>query len=115
MIFMTLFWLMMAFADSEKFDPRYDIFSNKYEAGPYLLYDCEAKHWVCTEEITYKECEEKRKAEVLSDVNTHHSCAPVGKFVGKKSCYDRQLFMVSQNFGSRVCVRDVWKNKVVRD
>lgn len=97
------------------FDPRTDIISDKYEAGPYLIYDCQDKHWVCVMEPFYKECEEKRSRDLASADTVYHSCAPIGVFPTKKSCFQRQLFMTTHNHGKRFCIKDSWKSKAVKD
>lgn len=63
-------------------------------------------------ESYYQECQAKR------DLDNHEKkerirCAPIGNFPNKKSCFQRQLFMVSQNFGSKVCVGETWKEKEI--
>lgn len=94
-------------------DPPRDIISDNYEAGPYLIYDCVEKHWTCVKEPYYKECQEKRARDHKKPNNVYHSCAPIGLFPTKKSCFQRQLFMISQNHGTRVCVKEEWKEKAV--
>lgn len=96
------------------FDPRTDIIADNYEAGPYLIYDCEEKHWVCVMEAFYKECEEKRKNDLTAE-GLYHSCAPVGVFPTKKSCFQRQLFLTTHNHGKRFCIRDDWKEKNIKN
>ena len=96
------------------FDPRTDIIAENYEAGPYLIYDCQEKHWVCVMETFYKECEQKRSRDLASTDNVYHSCAPIGVFPTKKSCFQRQLFMTTHNHGKRFCIKDDWKSKNVK-
>lgn len=110
-----LFLIISQVHAAENFEPS-DLIAYNYDAGPYLIYDCVEKHWTCVAESFYKECETKRTREVASsDHRIHHTCAPIGEFPTKRSCFDRQLFMVSQAFGTRFCVRDVWKTKVIKD
>ncbi len=94
------------------FDPKVDIIADNYEAGPFLIYDCKEKHWVCVTGPYFKECEEKRLAEA-GLTGTHHSCAAVGEFPTKKSCFQRLLFMTTHQHGSRFCIKDEWKGKAV--
>ncbi len=96
------------------FDPKTDLIADNYEAGPYLIYDCEEKHWVCVMEEFYKECEEKRKND-LKENGLYHSCAPIGLFPTKKSCFQRQLFLTTHNHGKRFCIRDEWKEKNIKN
>lgn len=94
------------------YDPKVDIISDEYEAGPFLIYDCEKQTFVCVLESYYKECLEKRtKAQHFKDLNVN--CAGVEELKNKKSCFQRQLFMVSQNMGSRFCIGTEWKQKEI--
>ncbi len=95
------------------FDPKVDIIAENYDAGPYLIYDCKEQHWVCVMESFYKECEEKRGRDLAGANTVYHSCAPIGLFPTKKSCFQRQLFMTTHNHGKRFCVKDSWKPKAV--
>ena len=91
-------------------DPHADIISDEYEAGAFLIFNCEKKHWVCVLETHYKDCQDKRLEEVKKGGVTH-SCAPIGQFPSKKSCFQRVLYMTSHNYGDRFCVKTEWKEK----
>jgi hypothetical protein len=98
------------------YDPYTDIISDEYEAGAWLIYDCKAKSFVCVLESYYKECADKRLLDNNSEeTNFRHSCAPMGSFPTKKSCFQRQLFLTTHNMGTRFCIKDEWKQKIVRD
>lgn len=118
-LFLILIYASVCWSDDQPkslagFDPRTDLIADNYEAGPYLIYDCEEKHWVCVMEEFYKECEEKRKKD-LTESGLYHSCAPVGTFPTKKSCFQRQLFLTTHNHGKRFCIRDEWKEKNIKN
>jgi len=112
---LALFMFSFASFSEEKgvagFDPKTDIIADNYDAGPFLMYDCKEKHWVCVMEEFYKDCEDKRKREIASVNETKHSCAPIGSFPTKKSCFQRQLFLTTHNHGDRFCIKDEWKSK----
>lgn len=114
MLYILLFLTTFAYGQINKspagYDPRTDVISEKYEAGAYLMYDCEEKHWVCVLEQYYKQCEANRAEDNLQR-KLEARCAPIGALPTKKSCFQRQLFMVGQNFGTRVCLTDSWKQK----
>jgi hypothetical protein len=118
---LMLFCFLLAsniFADSgEKilngYDPKVDIISDDYEAGPYLIYDCLAQHWTCVLETYYKDCQKKRE-EDLHFKAENMRCSPVAQFPNKKSCFQKQLFMVSQNFGNRFCIGPTWQEKEIK-
>ncbi|HXH29459.1 MAG TPA: hypothetical protein VNJ01_01480 [Bacteriovoracaceae bacterium] len=82
-----------------------------YQDGEFLIYNCREKHWACVKSETFDECLEDRNADP-SELDPLHSCAPVGRFATTRSCFDRQSFMSTQAFGTRVCVRDEWKGKI---
>jgi hypothetical protein len=109
-IFLGLFSVFLSFG-ADEFDPQKDIISDDYTAGRFLIYNCEELRWVCVTESLFSSCHENRRSD--SSKKPSHSCAPIGEFPTKESCFQRQLFMVSQNHGKRFCVRDDWKEKNV--
>jgi hypothetical protein len=116
-LFLHLGILSFATADSgEKslagFDPRTDIIADNYEAGPYLIYDCVEEHWTCVTEPYFRECEEKRKQD-LEKNRPRARCSPLGAFPTKKSCFQRELFMTSNNHGQAFCSIGEWKSKEI--
>ncbi len=94
------------------YDGKVDVISENYEAGPFLIYDCVEKHYVCVLEEYYKECGEKRAKDV-HERKEMLSCAPISEHLNKKSCFQKQLFIVSQNHGTRFCVGEEWKQKLI--
>jgi hypothetical protein len=94
------------------FDPKVDIIAENYEAGAYLIYDCEEGHWVCVTAAYYKECELKREQDLQTDL-VRGRCAPLGGLPTKKSCFQRQLFMTGHNHGNRFCILPEWKEKEI--
>lgn len=117
-ILALIFTSVFAMADDQPksiagFDPKTDIIAENYEAGQYLIYDCKEKHWVCVTEEYHKECQEKRARDVANTEETIHSCAPIGIFPTKKSCFQRQLFLTTHDHGARFCIVDKWKSKAV--
>jgi hypothetical protein len=86
-------------------DPVVDVISDKYEAGAYLIYDCLEKHWVCVLEEYYRRCEAARKSELVVPDESLHTCAPIGEFPNKISCFQRQLFLTTHNHGARFCLK----------
>lgn len=117
MLFCVLIFSAQAPADDgEKslndYDPKVDIISEDYEAGPYLIYDCVQKHYVCVLESYYKECEENRVYDVaLNKEQTR--CTPISQHLNKKSCFQKQLLLVSRNHGTRSCINQAWRQKEI--
>jgi hypothetical protein len=113
LLFTTVAWSDDRHKFIAGFDPAIDIIADNYEAGAYLIYDCQERHWTCVTEPFYQICQEERSRDVAAE-GVYHSCAPIGALPTKKSCFQRQLFMLSQNHGQRFCVRDEWKTKAVK-
>lgn len=112
-----MFFAPVLLADSgEKvlngYDPAVDVIAENYEAGPFLIYDCVEKHWTCVMESYYKDCQAKREKDI-HEKKLDLTCAPIASMGNKKSCFQKQLFMVSQNFGTRFCIGDDWKQKEI--
>lgn len=95
------------------YDPRVDLISDKYQAGQFLIYDCEEGHWVCVLEEYFKNCQSNRSKEQQLPDELRYSCAPIGSFPNKISCFQRILFLTSQHHGNRFCIKDQWKLKAV--
>lgn len=98
---------------AEDFNPRTDIIADNYEAGPYLIYDCQEKHWTCVSEPFYRNCEEQRKKSTQESLDVH-PCAPIGLFPTKKSCYQRILFLTTHNHGNRFCIKEDLRTKAFK-
>ena len=94
------------------YDPVLDAIADNYEAGPYLIYDCHENHFICVLEAYSKECRLKRRQD-LAERKHHVSCAPITQLPNKKSCFQLQLMMTSQNQGTRFCVGHYWKQKLI--
>jgi hypothetical protein len=72
--------------DIDQSDPYMDAL---YQRGPYLVYDCVTRHWVCTKELEYKRCLDNRK-EALLDYKTILPCAHFDVFNRREDCWQRQ-------------------------
>ncbi len=76
--------------------------SAKYERGEYLLYDCEAKHWVCTVESEFKRCKLQREIDERLE-NPQVSCAPIKKYASNESCIQKQIRLTNADMQNRFC------------
>lgn len=72
--------------DIDQSDPYMDAL---YQKGPYLIYDCVTRHWVCTKELEYKRCLDNRK-EALLDYASILPCAHFDVFNRREDCWQRQ-------------------------
>lgn len=118
--FLLMFYSSLCFSDDGQkvlagHDPQTDNIAENYEAGAYLIYDCKEKHWTCVMGVYYEQCAEKRNADLSQLENPYHSCAPVEVFPNKKSCFQRQLYLVTHNHGARFCIKDSWKKLNVEE
>lgn len=98
---------------SSGFDHRRDIISDEYLAGPFLIYDCQNKHWVCVLEEHFENCQDMREEDIRSE-KVYSRCAPVGEFPVKFSCFQEQLRLVSNVDPSRLCLLEQWKGREIR-
>jgi hypothetical protein len=116
MIFFLLMSLGFSAQAGEKvlagYDAKVDVIAENYEAGAFLIYDCEEDHWVCVLGEYYKECQDKRD-EDLASKKLGLRCAPITEFPTKKACFQKSLFMTSQNQGKRFCTGNDWKEKEI--
>lgn len=96
----------------EEFDPLSDRISDEYDAGPYLIYDCQKEHYVCVVQENFETCQSKKMEDLKND-SLVHRCAPLGKLTTKKACFQKQLFMVSNNAGKPFCTKEEWKKREI--
>ena len=61
------------------------VISSRYIAGPYLIYQCENKHFACISLLNYQECEEARETSIKRK-ESRLSCAPLRKFENPNKC-----------------------------
>ena len=118
MLIFLLSTLMIAQAQEREriaagYDAKVDVISEKYDAGAFLIYDCQEKHWTCVVKSYFEQCGKERDEDMLEKRETLR-CAPIGEFPTKKSCFQRQLFMTGQNFSTRFCNHDLMREREVR-
>lgn len=94
------------------FDPRTDIISEDLQAGPYLIYDCTKKSWICVLKEHFDECAKKREIDEYSD-KAYARCVPVAEYEVKFACFQEQLRLVTTVDSEKLCVVDSWKAKEI--
>lgn len=92
----------IAFAQNSNYSELTKRYSSKYFAGPVLMYDCHAKHWVCTDEDALRECEQSREL-ALSSNDEVLPCAYFKTFDDIRSCVNKNLSLVSDPRSMRFC------------
>lgn len=83
--------------------------SVKYTKGPILIYDCLDKHWVCTDKVEAKNCNDKRRYEEL-EKNENYPCAVFETFETNKQCIKKQKELIDQAIHVIFCVNPKFKN-----
>ena len=87
----------------------YDSFlNNNYQRGPYLVYDCSEKHWVCTGDSEFKRCKRIRE-KAIKDNKKNLPCGMIKGFKSERQCHQFQLKLTSRNDYSRFCFHDEYR------
>lgn len=94
------------------FDPEKDLISEEYTAGAFLIYDCKERHWVCVMASDFEACQ-KGWSQENKEFSDRNKCFPVKEFPNKKSCFQEQLFLVSQNHSAQYCEKLPWRQKAI--
>ena len=89
-----LLLLLPIVAFTQTFEVSKTLLSNKYIEGPYLMYDCMDKHWVCASIEEYEECKSSTM-EVIIDYKSHFKCVNYKKFENLKDCISFQKRQVT--------------------
>ncbi|MGZ3808359.1 MAG: hypothetical protein ACXVCE_09750 [Bacteriovorax sp.] len=74
----------------------------KYQAGNYLIYDCERGHYACVSKDGDENCREERNFAIEKKA-TSYPCAPLKKFADKKLCVQENYKVVDRNAIKRFC------------
>ena len=95
--------------DFDNESPTLDAF---YVRGPYLVYDCTTKHWVCTGELEYNRCVVQREEAIL-DLTYNLPCAVFDMYHKRKDCHDAQINLTNTARFERFCLNtDMEVNKL---
>lgn len=71
--------------------------SFKYRKGPYLLYDCHKRHYVCTEKAEFKQCVDYRRVNrKYRDIK--YDCVSFKKFDESSACQVEQVKLAQGAF-----------------
>lgn len=77
--------------------------SSLYQRGPFLVYDCISKHWVCTAKPEKNRCNLAR-SEAIAENDEKLPCATVKAFKDHLECVKFQGFVTNSNMGNRFCM-----------
>jgi hypothetical protein len=68
----------------------------KYNAGEYLIFDCDRNHYACVNDEGNNNCLEERKF-AIETKEIKYPCAPLKKFSDKKTCVKKNYQIVDLN------------------
>jgi hypothetical protein len=112
--FLLLFFISQALA--QEFDSINVLtkqFSAKYYGGNFLVYDCYAQHWVCTEKDAVAECLKNRERAILLK-DEILPCAVVQEFQDIQKCVIANQKLVDNPHQTRFCYHpDVFKRLIL--
>lgn len=77
--------------------------SDAYIKGPYLMYDCDDNHWVCSGEAEYKRCDGLRN-DAIKRKDKNLRCTKFFKFSTIEKCHEKQLEMIGNQAYQRFCL-----------
>ena len=77
--------------------------SARYQRGPFLIYDCDSRHWVCAGKAERDRCQNWRQ-EGLAKREKRLACAFFVSFDSEKACQKKQLQMIENAGAHRFCL-----------
>lgn len=83
--------------------------SLKYTKGNVLIYDCDDKHWVCTDVLEEKSCLSKRE-QVTLDKNQYYSCVVFKTFKLYENCVKEQQRLTDHSVHVLFCTNSKFKS-----
>ncbi len=98
--------------EAMEFDFNKDSLSDKWYAGPNLIYDCEDKHWVCVTKVDLVKCTELRRL-ALKSGKRELDCVPGDVFERREECLDRQKHLISGAKYPRVCLHPSERSRLI--
>ncbi len=75
---------------------------DKYKGGPYLIYDCERKHYACVDVDGHELCKTARQKSI-DEKTKEYACAPLKIFDEKKKCIIKNYEVMERNAWKRFC------------
>lgn len=109
LLLFSIFTLTSSIGNGQEVDANQDILlqdpnlSLKYQRGPYLVYDCFSKHWVCTAEPEWNQCKQSREY-AIDERDRVMPCSTVKKFGDDQACIKYQRILVNESMQNRFCL-----------
>ncbi len=74
----------------------------RYQAGAFLIYDCEGEYYACVDQDGSEKCRENRDASIKKK-EKRYSCSPLKKFEDKKTCLQKNYEVIESLALKRFC------------
>ena len=94
------------------FDFGKDTLSDEWFAGPALVYDCEAQHWVCASPFDHADCARTREEELRRGKHLL-TCVPATTYESGKQCQVELARLVAQGAYPRLCLHPVARSSFI--
>ena len=82
-----------------------------YSRGPYLVYDCQNRHWVCTGKNEVERCNNAREF-AIGENEMRLPCAVIKVFEDEKSCQKKQQVVIDAALENRFCMHPVRREQI---
>jgi hypothetical protein len=100
---LSLFSGQILCEESLEFDYNKDTLSDKWYAGPALVYDCEEMHWACVAAVDHKKCGYLRESALEIGKETL-DCAPSEVFEYRNECHQTMQRLINEASYPRICL-----------
>lgn len=111
--FVLIWSLLITSALGQKEDEDGEkLLSDKYYSGPYLVYDCQDKHWVCTDKEAVESCNAARKR-ALERKGITMPCFVVKEYKKYKGCLKSNKKMINQIGDTKYCYHPDYLQRVI--
>jgi hypothetical protein len=105
-----MFWVFFIFFKTQfAYSGEAYKIDDKYSGGPYLVYDCQLKHFACVSEVDNKHCIEERNQAIQRKLEIY-PCANLTKFKDKKECLEKNYLVINENKLKKFCYSNSLKH-----
>ena len=68
--------------------------SKDFLKGPYLIYNCEHKHYMCVNQLGFKTCQVRMEQSIRDEYDLKR-CLPIKKFSSQKDCFEKGQYKLA--------------------
>lgn len=76
--------------------------NGRYQAGEFLVYDCQGEYYACVDQDGSEKCREDRDVSIKRK-EKRYPCAPLKKFENKKTCLQKNYEVIESLALKRFC------------